>query len=339
MIDVIGYYVHHLGSGHVNRAAAIAARTETTVAAFSTSPPPVDWSGPWITLPDDAVVPDQSLADVTAGDTLHWAPRRHEGLRTRMGIMGNHLARGNIRLMVVDVSVEVSIFARLYGIPVVVVGQPGDRSDRPHRLAYDMAERLLAPWPECATSTWPRRWQEKTVYLGAFSRFDDRAAVQGGSGRRIAVMWGSGGLDIGVDDIRSAAKATPDWQWDVLGQSVTGADLPNLVWHGWVDDVWSRLTAADIVVTHAGQNAIAEVAAARRPAIVVPQTRPHDEQHATAAALRGSGIGVVANAWPQPEEWPHLLHRAMTVGGAGWSRWSPGDGARRAAALLDALAA
>ncbi|WP_369036028.1 MULTISPECIES: glycosyltransferase [Streptomyces] len=336
---MIGYYVHHLGSGHVNRAAAIAARTETTVAAFSTSPPPVDWAGPWIALPDDAAVPDQLLSDVTAGGTLHWAPRRHEGLRTRMGILGDHLARGEIRLMVVDVSVEVSMFARLYGIPVIVVGQPGDRSDRPHRVAYDMAERLLAPWPEFVASNWPKRWQEKTVHLGAFSRFDDRAAVRTESGRRIVVMWGSGGLDIGIDDIRRAAKANPDWQWDVLGPSVTGAGLPNLVWHGWVDDVWSRLGAADIVVTHAGQNAIAEVAAARRPAIVVPQNRPHDEQHATATALHDSGIGVVATTWPQPEEWPSLLDRAIAVGGAGWSRWSPGDGAQRAATVLDELAA
>jgi hypothetical protein len=335
---VIGYYVHHLGSGHVNRAAAIAARTETTIAAFSTSPAPINWSGPWITLPDDSTVSDQSMADVTAGGTLHWVPRRHEGLRTRMGIMGNHLASGDIRLMVVDVSVEVSIFARLYGIPVVVVGQPGDRSDRSHRLAYDMAERLLAPWPEFAT-TWPRRWQRKTDYLGAFSRFDDRPATQAGSGHRITVMWGSGGLDIGVDDIRSAAKATPDWQWNILGPSVTGASLPNLSWHGWVDDVWSQLMAADIVVTHAGQNAIAEVAASRRPAIVIPQTRPHNEQHATAAALRGCEIGVVADTWPQPEEWPPLLDRAMTMGGVEWSRWSPGDGAQRAASVLDALAA
>lgn len=39
------------------------------------------------------------------------------------------------------------------------------------------------------------------------------------------------------------------------------------------------------VVTHADQNALAEVAAVRRPAIVVPRQRPHDEQTTAAAVL------------------------------------------------------
>jgi UDP-N-acetylglucosamine:LPS N-acetylglucosamine transferase len=255
-----------------------------------------------------------------------------------MGLIGEELAQGDIRVMVVDVSVEVTVFARLFGIPVVVMAQPGDRSDRPHRMAYDLAARLLAPWPAFAESRWPRSWQDKTVHVGAFSRFDGRHVVAADPNRRVLAMWGSGGLDVGDEDVRAAALATADWQWDVIGPNISDGSLPNLTWHGWVNDVWPRLSAANVVVTHAGQNALAEVAAARRPAVVVPQDRPHNEQHATAAALRNAGIGVIATTWPRPREWPRLLEQATAESGDAWSQWSPGDGAQRAAAILDALA-
>jgi hypothetical protein len=336
---MIGYYAHHLGAGHVHRAAAIAAEAKTPVIGFSTKPAPIGWTGRWIQLPDDADVVDPAATDVTAGGTLHWVPRGHAGLRTRMGLIGKELAKGEIRVMVVDVSVEVSVFARLYGIPVVVMAQPGDRDDRPHRLAYDLAEILLAPWPALAASTWPQRWLDKTVHLGALSRFDGRLAAAPEPGRRVLALWGSGGLDISVEDIGAAAAATTEWHWDVLGPPVSGAaDQPNLNWLGWVDDVWARLSATDVVITHAGQNALAEVAAARRPAVVIPQNRPHDEQRATAATLRQAGIAIVAPHWPEPEQWPRLLERAKAHGGTEWSRWSPGDGAARAASVLDHLA-
>ncbi|WP_220126899.1 glycosyltransferase [Actinomadura madurae] len=276
--------------------------------------------------------------DVSAGGTLHWVPRGSEALRARMGLIGEELARGDIRVMVVDVSVEVAVFARLYGIPVVVMAQPGDRSDRPHEMAYDLAARLLAPWPAFAKPRWPQHWLNKTVHVGAFSRFDGRPVVSAERDRRVLALWGSGGLDIRNEDIRAAALATTDWHWSIVGQNAPDESLPNLTWHGWVDDVWLRLSAAEVVVTHAGQNALAEVAAARRPAVVLPQDRPHDEQQATADALRDAEIGVIASTWPRPTEWPRLLERARARGGGAWSQWSPGDGAQRAAAVLDAFA-
>ncbi|MFC8762138.1 MULTISPECIES: glycosyltransferase [Streptomyces] len=54
-----------------------------------------------------------------------------------------------------------------------------------------------------------------------------------------------------------------------------------------------------MVVTHAGQNAVAECAAARVPAVVVPQSRPHGEQHATAHALAEGGLATVRDHWPE----------------------------------------
>lgn len=324
---MIAYYVHHQGSGHVQRATAIATAARTPVVGLSSRPRPEGWTGEWAELPDDS---DGAADDVTAGGVLHWVPRRHPGLRMRMRTISEVVARA--RLVVVDVSVEVALLARLHGVPVVVMAQPGDRTDRAHRLAYDLADRLLAPWPERPSDGWPTAWTDKTLHLGALSRFDAHPVPPPGDPRRVLVLWGAGGLDVSADDLAAAAAATPDRQWFVAGP--TGAGGPrNLTWLGWVDDVWAELSAAGVVVTHAGQNALAEVAAARRPAVVVPQRRPHGEQESTGRALDRAGVAVTA--WPEPSDWPALLARAGD--GSAWAGWSIGDGAARAAAVLDGL--
>jgi predicted glycosyltransferase len=91
-------------------------------------------------------------------------------------------------------------------------------------------------------------------------------------------------------------------------------------------------------MTHAGQNALAEVAAARQPAIIVAQPRPHAEQLETARTLDDAGIATGLTRWPAPEHLPRLLEAAAARGGDGWRSWSMGDGALRAARLLDRLA-
>ncbi|MBN9102958.1 MAG: glycosyl transferase [Pseudonocardia sp.] len=329
---MIGWYVHHHGRGHVHRAATIAARLRTPVVGLSTLPAPDGWPGEWVPLPPDV---DGSVPrDPTARGVLHWAPLGHPGLRDRTALISRVLARPELRLVVVDVSVEVTLLARLSGLPVAVMAQPGDRTDRPHRTAYDLAETLLAPWSSAGPPL-PARG----VHVGAISRFDGREPPPPPGRRRVLVLWGAGGIDVTPDDLRAAAAATPDWAWEVVGPAQESAGPANLRWRGWCDDVWTALCDADVVVTHGGQNAVAEVAAARRAAVVVSQVRPHGEQDATALALHRAGIAVGRSRWPAAGRWPSVLDEAVARGGEGWKQWSSGDGAARAAAVLDDLAA
>lgn len=144
-------------------------------------------------------------------------------------------------------------------------------------------------------------------------------------------MLGAGGTDITADDPTRASQATLGCSWTFLGGP--GGDR-------WVDDPWPLLCREDVIITHAGQNAIAECAAARTPTIVIPQARPpHAEQQATARALQAADLATVRPAWPAPEEWTSLLGRAASRPGDRWAVWAPGDGARRAARLLDQLSA
>lgn len=328
---MIGYYVHHHGQGHLQRAGAIARHLRTPVTGLSSLAAPPGWPGGWLVLPrDDDGGP---ALDPTAHGVLHWAPRHDPGLRSRMAALAGWVEQVRPRLLVVDVSVEVTLSARLMGIPVVVVAMLGERTDAVHRLAYDVADALVAPWPaDLAPSPWPRQWQAKTAYVGAFSRFDGLRPGGGGEPapsreRRVLLLWGRGGTDV-TDEQRAAARdATPGWSWTYrLGDAAAPTD------------VWSDLVAADVVVVHGGHNAVAEVAAARRPAVVVAQSRPFDEQLHRARLLTEAGLATGLDRWPAAARWPGLLTQALARGGAGWARWSPGDGALRAAETVDELA-
>ena len=126
---------------------------------------------------DDQPPPVDAVADVTARGTLHWAPLHHPGLLRRHQQVLTWLDEARPRLLVVDVSVEVALLARLCGAPVVVGAMPGERTDRPHTLAYDLAEAILAPWPEDAhpDAGWPQRWLDKTWHVGGISALQPAA--------------------------------------------------------------------------------------------------------------------------------------------------------------------
>lgn len=324
---MIGYYVHHHGLGHRTRAVRIARRLGTAVVGFGSLPRPDGWPGQWCELPADTT--DDPL-DATAGGVLHWAPLDHPGHRRRLAAIAARLA-DDVRVLVVDTSAEVALLGRLLGVRTVLAAMRGDRGDRTHRAAYDAATILLAPWSErTADDDWPAAWRTKTVFTGAISRFDDHTATDpddrgGRAGRRVLALWGAGGREVGHDDIAAAEAATPEWEWVVRSP------------HRPSPDLWRELSEAEVVVTHAGQNMVAEVAAARRPAVVVAQPRPFDEQLGTVRALRRVSACVALDRWPDPDEWPGLLDRARSMGGHRWEVWHDGDGAQRAAAAIEAL--
>lgn len=329
---VIGYYVHHQGSGHAHRALSISRSSRLPITGLSSAPPPHGWAGDWVRLADDA---GGDARQVTAGGRLHYVPERHPGLRDRMSTVADWIRRTDPALLVADVSVEVALLARLHGVSVVTMAMPGQRDDPAHRLGYDIAESIAAPWPAAAGALWSATPADlaKACYLGAISRFSparaDRPPARTDWPRRqVVVLNGTGGAGPTPTDIARAAAATPGWDWIHLDRA-----------HGfWVEDPWPVLCSAAVVVSHAGQNAVAEIAAARRPAVVIPQPRPFAEQQTMAAALTALQLpALVRPCWPEPAAWPELLAAAAALDGAAWSRWNDGLGADRAAELLARL--
>ena len=194
---MIGYYIHHQGSGHRHRASSVNRQADVELTGLSTGPRPADWIGPWVDLPDDAGGgPEQ---DVTAHGRLHYAPLGSRGLSARMAMIAAWIDTARPEALVVDVSVEVALLARLHGVPVVVVAQPGHREDAAHRLGYDVASSIVAPWPQQLGGLWGATAEDlaKTRFVGGISRFapvdDPSVANIPAAGRRVVVVNGTGG--------------------------------------------------------------------------------------------------------------------------------------------------
>lgn len=327
---LIGYYIHHHGSGHLSRARSICANLRSPVTALTS----LDLADPTqfdevVRLPRD----DQGSGhrDTTANGAMHWVPHHDEGLRLRMSLIAQWVAEARPAAVVVDVSVEVAAFVRLLGVPVIVIAMPGARTDTPHDLVYRMADHILAAWPaELAEPDWLRPHRHKTTYVGGISRFDGRDpdTSDNDGDPTVLVLAGTGGTFVGIDAVAECGKTVPDFRWRTLG--VAGGP--------WADDPWPAICAADVVVTHAGQNCIADVAVAARPAIVIPQHRPFGEQLATADVLARHGLATVVTHWPQPRSWPALLGAASVHDRRRWERWRTRGAALRAAQTIERVA-
>jgi len=319
---MIGYYVHHQGSGHRHRALVLARTLDEEVVGLSSAPPPVGWPGEWIRLASD--LPGESGGEPMAGGRLHWAPLDHAGLRARSHAVSRFLDERRPRRVVVDVSVEVCALVRLHGVPVVSVVLPGRRGDAPHRLGFDMAGTLVGFWPAhtegMLRDVGPEVLQRLHA-VGGLSRFPVATPVEPDR-RHVVVLGGTGGGGPPDRALDEARRQTPGWRWTVLD-----ADR-------WSLDPYPALTSAAVVVTHAGQNAVAEVAACRRPAIVVPQDRPHHEQVTTASVLRNGDWPVEVEGRFPTEGWAARLAAVAALDGGRWAAWCDGRAAERFAAVI-----
>lgn len=324
---MIGYYVHHQGRGHCSRATAIAGRIDTDVVALTSASLSDPAFSEVITLDRDDADPEPREVDVHG--LLHWAPRHDRGLRTRMAQLAEFVAERTPAAVVVDVSVEVTLFLRLLGVPVIVTAQPGVRDDLPHQLAYRAADAIIAPWPaELYQPDWLREHLPKTVFTGGISRFDGRLPVSHPTfATDILVLTGAGG-ERGVPH---PAATLAD---ELPGRTVVGLGP---AFGTWVDDPWPFLCSAGVTVIGAGQGSVADAAAAGRPAVVIPEDRPFAEQRATGNTLARSELALVTSSWPDTETWRSILDHAGDSSPA-WSRWHTAGAAERAARAIEAVA-
>ena len=332
---MIGYYAHHVGRGHVTRGLALAARSDLPVTGLGSMPRPPGWSGDWVELPrdDDAPVP----LHPTRSGSWHWLPSGHAGFTERMRVIGGWIGLARPSLLVSDVSVEVLALGALLGVRTAAVVLHGRREDRPHRLAFETADVLIGPWPESHRQPFHEPLGGRLHATGAFGLWDGRVPAPLVP-RRVVAMVGGGPHAIRAGDLHAAAGATRGWDWHAVGLP-PGPD-GRVVWHGWRQDPWDLLSSAEIVVSTAGDGSLAQIAAARRPAVLLPQERPFDEQLWLARSVsEGAPVALVVTDRPEPEDWPGLLGRAAELDGERWCGYLDGSGAERFARVLETAAA
>jgi len=337
MSGPIGYYVHHQGDGHRQRALAIAKAAPGCLTLLGTGLTGRTEDIPHLDLAEDYSEGSHLDGGAGIGESLHYAPHGHDGIRQRVAAISDWVFREKPRLLVVDVSVEVAMLARLTSTPMVYVRLSGRRRDRPHLDAFRAAVALIAPFHHELDDTELGDWvRDKTIYLPGLSRARNNPVA---AGNTILVVGGRGGSPIDGNDIAAAAIATPEVRWRAIGP-VTPAEQvpPNLSISGWVETADADIANAGIVIGHAGDGLVNAVIATGRPFICLPQPRPFDEQMVKANRLEALGVAIILEAWPPATAWPGLLRRARNLNLALLQSLHDPDGAARAAELLKSLA-
>jgi UDP-N-acetylglucosamine--N-acetylmuramyl-(pentapeptide) pyrophosphoryl-undecaprenol N-acetylglucosamine transferase len=339
----IGYYVHHQGAGHWQRARLIAKALDRPVTLIGTLAE-IDTRGatvPLLDLPDDRLLSAFDGRDGAAErpHALHYAPVGAANVRARMGRLAAWITASDPALMVVDVSVEITLFARLMSVPTLAVRLSGNRTDTPHCEAFRSAEAVLAFFPPeleaAATPDWVRA---KTLYAGMLAPDTEcREVDEDGS---ILVIYGRGGEGGRVQNLAEAARAVPDRAWHVLGP-VEGSseNLPaNLHLHGWVADPTPFLARAALVIGAGGDGVVATVAGSAKRFICLPEPRAFDEQVAKAERLAALGAAIHCPAWPSASEWPDLIAAGLRLDPARIAALIRPGAVARAAELIGAVA-
>lgn len=337
MNRAIGYYVHHHGAGHRTRALAIADHADGRVTLLGTGLRGLIGAHSCVDLPDDRIDEafdgmDGDIDGTNRPDALHYAPVDHDGIRRRVAAITDWIATARPALMVVDVSCEIAMLARLASVPVVYVRLGGRRDDGPHEQAFRAATALLAPFAEAlddpAVAAWVRA---KTLYCPGIVA---RPAVRAVDPSSVLVVIGRGGPASDGARWAEAARAMPGRAWTVIGPCSPVDDAPaNLTIAGWVGDADAWIARAGVVIGSAGDGVVGTVLAAGRPFICLPEDRPFGEQRAKAERLVAAGAAVMGDG-----DWPASIAAAERIDPAAARALDDADGAARAAEKLMALA-
>ena len=339
MARPIGYYVHHHGDGHRQRALAIARHAAGRITLLGTGLAGSTGDVPAIDLPDDRLPDARFGADdgTVRPHALHYAPINHDGVRRRVAAITDWIAHARPALMIVDVSAEIAMLARLASVPTVYVRLGGRRDDTPHREAFRGAAALLAPFhPRLDDLAVPAEVRDATLYApGLVARLPCVAT----NDDTVLGVIGKGGAAADGERWAAAARAAPGYRWRVIGPCTVPAEPPgNLELIGWIGDPDREIAAAAIVVGAAGDGLIGAAIAGAKRFVCIPEPRPFDEQTSKAGRLAALGAAVVLGTWPAAERWPELLAAAMRLDTHILARLDDPDGCERIAARLIALA-
>lgn len=291
----IAFYIHHHGAGHFMRSLAIAKALNHDDIVFLGSglthlKDEIPTNIRVIDLPLDVPKDDEpALGEGSEVDCFHYSPLQVTGITQRVAIMTKFFMENERVLLVVDVSVEVTLLARLCGIPTVVMRQHGERTDLPHSLAYQSAELLIAPFSKEMETSNNDTLIDKTFYSGGFSRYEAESKVVKTYQDQVAIIIGQGGSSIDAESIYLIAKTCPSLYFHVLGDVALSQKeaVTNVTFHGRIGNVKEVLLRCGLVIGNLGHNTVMEVAALNKPFIGIPESRPFNEQIDKAKSIQG----------------------------------------------------
>ncbi|MXO97346.1 hypothetical protein GRI34_13060 [Erythrobacter aquimaris] len=356
----IGYFVHHQGRGHAERAAAIANEVckSRKVTVFCAKPeifPELDKRIDVVALPslfEPTGREAPAMAALPMPETVHCAPLGWPTITTACAAITEWFATKRPALFITDVSAELAQLARLCSIPHVAVIQHGERSDAGHISAYESSVGILAPYSEqLEQNDRPAALRAKTHYAAAvgvdckssITKEQARAKLALEADREIVVVIaGGGGEGTPTTPLTLGARAEPQSQWITIGKvrSEWHETPPGNLQHmGWVDNPSDWVAAADRVVSSCGNTTVHMVLAAGKPWIVIPEWRYFDEQYCKGEVLDREGLAAVSRQWPSHAAgWEKLWSAARLIDIERQRRAVDPQSAGKAAEWLESLA-
>jgi uncharacterized protein (TIGR00661 family) len=314
----IAFYVHHHGSGHIMRCLAIAKHLKNCSVTFLGSDLEkyahlIPANIRCIYLPMDTN-PDTNFntTDNNQVAGLHYAPLNTQGQRERVSQLTLFFKESHPLLLIVDVSVEVAMLARLSGIPYIYIRQHGNRQDIAHEIAYRNAEAIIAPY-DAKLEVNNENWLiEKTFFSGNFSRFTNTFIKPSKVYNNVVtVMIGAGGSSIDSDFIEHLSDTCLNWKFNVIGNLNSSGMIPyaeNVTLLKRVDDVSEVISSSAVIIGNTGHNTVMEIATAGKPFITIPEERPFEEQAVKAKALEQLDLATIVKPWDLfTADWPALL--------------------------------
>ncbi|WP_293880723.1 glycosyltransferase [Sphingobacterium sp. UBA1498] len=322
------FYIHHHGAGHLTRALAIAAQLPHNEVVFfgsslATHKDLIPEDILTIELPFDT--PIDSDWDWTSSELnfLHYAPLNVKGIVDRNYLIINFFAKNSLCLLIVDVSVEIALLARLCGIPTVVVRQHGDRSDTPHSLAYESASLLLAPYAKSMAQDIEKEFMPKTFYSGGFSKYSGMSIEENSSSEnQIAIFFGQGGTCFDWPLIAQIRRDLPQTSnLHILGTIQNYKAIDGVSYYGNSKDAYHILKNCGIVISNAGHNCIMELGDLRKKIICIPAERPFEEQKIKVKLLENAGVAkVVEEKDLLQANWLHIIENTKKLKIEAWEK-------------------
>ncbi|KEO75335.1 hypothetical protein EL17_02000 [Anditalea andensis] len=226
-------------------------------------------------------------------DYLHYSPVGQKSIQERSALFLKEILHRSIRLVIIDVSVEMAALCRAASIPYAYVRLPGNRNDPAHLQAFQGATFLLAYYPADLDGPEIPQWvKQKTIYTGFFSRFKERSNSITGPEHAVCVFTGSGGNSRLVNYLPKIAARFSDRMVDIYGNVPKVQYADNICYKGIHPDPQMVMSAAGVVVANCGLNLTSEILSLGRSFIAIPEDRPYDEQYGMHRFLTSSKLAI-----------------------------------------------
>lgn len=289
----IGIYAHYHGSGHCSYANQIASYNVKNYVVFTSSDytflPEVDT----LKLPDEDPTENDITSRTKLASFLHYNPQGNRKVVLRSALMISEIVRGEIDLLLVDVSVEIAMLARISSIPYAYCRMMGNRDDEGHKIAYQGAQFLYAFYPESFEPADTPDWiRNKTMYLGFTSPKGMQTSFSAVSEnpKSILVMHGQGGNEFNQTTLEQIESQFPNTTIKLIGRYEGLIDTAQSTIYNFVDNPEEFITEADLIIASCGSNTVSLLLSMGKRFLAIPEGRPYDEQEVFSVQLESQGL-------------------------------------------------